>query len=48
MSLSSNEDKLYVKIIALNMVYNIIVEKFFIWSGLVFQILILNFKFQNL
>ena len=35
-----NEDKLYVKIIALNTVYNFVVEKFFIWSRLV--------KFQNL
>ena len=42
--MNSNEDKLYIKIIAFNMVYNFIVD-FFIWSGLLSQILILNFKF---
>ena len=48
MSLSSNEDKLYVKIIALDTVYNSVAEKFVIWSRLVSQIVILNFEFQNL
>ena len=32
MSLSSNEDKLYVKIIVLNTVYNFIVEFFYLES----------------
>ena len=46
--MNSNEDKLYVKIIALNTVYNFVVEKFFIWNHLVSENLILNLKFQNL
>ena len=46
--MNSNENKFYVKILALDTVYNFIVEKFFIWSRLVSPILILNFKFQNL
>ena len=46
--MNSNEDKFYSKIIALDTVYNFIVEKFFIWSRLVSQILISNLKFQNL
>jgi hypothetical protein len=37
-----------MKVIVLNMIYNFVVEKFFIWSHLVFQNLILNFKFQKL
>jgi len=39
-----NEDKLNIEIIALDIVYNFVVEKFFIWSHLVHQNLILNFK----
>ena len=46
--MNSNEDKFYVKIIALDTVYNFIVEKFFIWSRLVSQNLILNFKIYRL
>ena len=46
--MNSNEDKFYIKIIALDTVYNFIVEKFFIWSRLASQNLILIFKFQNL
>ena len=46
--MNSNEDKLYVKIIALDTVYNFVVEKFFIWSRLVSQNLILNFKIYRL
>jgi len=46
--MNSNEDKFYVKIIALDMVYSFLVKKFFIWSCLVSQNLILNFKFLNL
>ena len=46
--MNSNEDKLYIIIIALDTVYNFVVEKFFIWSHLVSQNLISNFKFQNL
>ena len=46
MNLSSNEDKVYVKIIALDTVYNFVAEKFVIWSCLVSQNLILNFKFK--
>jgi len=46
--MNSNEDKFYVKIIALDTVYSFVVKKFFIWSCLVSQNLILNFKFQNL
>ena len=38
-----NEDKLYVKIIALNMVYNFIVEKFFYLEW--FSVPNFNFKF---
>jgi hypothetical protein len=37
-----------MKIIVLNMIYNFVVEKFFIWSHVVSQNLILNFKLQNL
>jgi len=40
--MNSNEDKIYVKIIALNIVYNFVVD-FFIWSRLV-----LNFKIYGL
>jgi hypothetical protein len=46
--MNSNEGKFYVKIIALDTVYNFVVETFFIWSRLVSQNLILNFKFQNI
>jgi hypothetical protein len=43
-----NEDKFYIKVIALNTIYNFVVEKFFIWSYLVSQNLILNFKIYKL
>ena len=43
-----NVDKFYVKIIALDTVHDFVVEKFFIWSRLASQNLILIFKFQNL
>ena len=46
--MNSNDEKFYVKIIDHDTVYNFIVEKYFIWSRLVSQILISNFKFQNL
>ena len=46
--MNSNEDKLYIKIEALDAIYDFVVEKFFVWSHLVSQNLILNFKFQNL
>jgi hypothetical protein len=46
--MNSNEDKFYNKIIILNATYNFVVEKFFIWSHLMSQNLILNFNFQNL
>jgi len=40
--MKSNEDKLYIKVVALNAFYNFVVEKFFIWSCLVSQNLILK------
>ena len=46
--MNSNKDKLYVKIIALGKIYNFVVEKVFIWSCLVSQNLILNFKIYRL
>ena len=39
-------DMVYMKVIVLNTIYNFVVEKFFVC--LVFQNLILNFRFQNL
>jgi hypothetical protein len=32
--MNSDEDKLYINIVALNRIYNIVVEKFFIWNCL--------------
>ena len=32
--MNSNEDKLYIKIIELGVLYNFVVEKFFIWNWL--------------
>jgi hypothetical protein len=46
--MNSNEDKLYIKVVALNVIYNFVVEEFFIWSRLVSQNLILNFKIYKL
>jgi hypothetical protein len=46
--MNSNEDKIRFKVVALNTIYNFVVEKLFIWSRLVSQNLILNFKFQKL
>jgi len=46
--MNSNEDKLYIEVVAFNAIYNFVVEKFFIWSRLVSQNLILSFKFQKL
>ena len=46
--MNSYEDKLYIKIEALDVIYDFVVEFFFIWSHLVSQNLILNLKFQNL
>ena len=43
--MNSNKNKLYVKIIALDTIYNFVVENVFIWSSLVSQNLVLNFKF---
>ena len=43
--MNSNKDKIYIKVVALNGIYNFLVEMFFIWSHLVSQNLILNFKF---
>ena len=43
--MNSNIDKLYVKIIVINMVYNFIVEFFYLES---FGVPNFNFKFQNL
>ena len=40
--MNSTEDKLYIKIIALDKVYNFVVENFFIWSHLVSENLIFN------
>jgi len=37
--MNSNEDKLYIKIIVSNMIYNFVVEKFFNWNILGPQIL---------
>jgi len=45
--MNSDKDKLYIKVVALNAIYNILVD-FFYLSCLVSQNLILNFKFQNL
>jgi len=46
--INSNEDKLYIKVVALNAIYNFTVEKFFIKNRLVPENLILNFKFIDL
>ena len=44
--MKSNEDKLYIKVVALNAIYNFVVEKFLISYRLLSQNLIFNFKFQ--
>ena len=39
-----NEDKLYIKIEALDAIYDFVVEKFFVWCHLVSQNLIYMFN----
>ena len=41
-----NDHELYIKIIALDEIYNFVVEKFFIWRHLDNEIFILKFTFD--
>ena len=40
--MNSDEDKLYMKIVALDEMYNFVVEKFFIWNCLGSQNIIVS------
>jgi hypothetical protein len=39
----SNEDELYIKVLALNEIYNFVVQTLLIWDHLDFQIYTTNF-----
>lgn len=43
-----DDDELYMNIVALNMMYIFVVEKFFIWNFLEFQNIVLILGFWNL
>ena len=42
--MNSDEDKLYIKIVDLDEIYNFVVQNFFIWSHLGAQITDTNFR----
>ena len=42
--MNSDEDKLYIKIVDLDEIYNFVVQNFFIWSYLGAQIIDTNFR----
>jgi hypothetical protein len=41
--MNPDEDKLYIKIVALEAIYYFIIEEFFIWSCLLSQNIVLRF-----